>query len=128
MIIDDTITLDLYLDEKEYLEITLYRFYELLEKYVLDFTPKPTEMIEIPNAVVNFSENNNYKFSCHIYKTTVGKDKWILLMQDDIEGYALYENPATHKLELAWYNTTLDNVLPEDEQEKIRTCYVPKNF
>jgi hypothetical protein len=49
-------------------------------------------------------------------------------MMDEIEGYALYENPKSHEYELAWYNSNLEEPLSEREEEKIRRCYNPHNY
>jgi hypothetical protein len=46
-------------------------------------------------------------------------------MKDDVEGYALYENPQTERMQLAWYHRKLDKPLTQDEEEKLITCYVP---
>ena len=48
-----------------------------------------------------------------------------MLMSDNFEGYALYENPENHEKELAWYHKKLEEPLTRSEEEKIRTCYTP---
>lgn len=87
----------------------------------------PKQMISIPNCHAVFcSDVDNNKFDCKVYRTTLGNDRWIMLMKDDFEGYALYENPVSRKMELAWYHRKLDEPLSQEEEKKMITCYVPE--
>ena len=38
---------------------------------------------------------------------------------------ALYENPESHEYELAWYHSSLEEPLDENEEKKRITCYIP---
>ncbi len=84
------------------------------------------QMISIPDCFAYFSEDDDFnRFVCKVYKTSFGNDRWIMLMSDDCEGYALYENPESGGYELAWYHCRLDEPLSESEEEKVMTCYNP---
>ncbi len=125
IITDDKVFLNLFKDDNSYFNLTFSEFESLLEEYK-NVDLKPCEMFDIPNTKAYFSnDSDKHEFNCKIYKTMMGSDKWIMLMKDNTEGYALYLNPATNKFELSWYNVNLKEPLSEDEEEKIRTCYVP---
>ena len=125
IITEDKVFLDLLKDDTFYSKLTLSEFEYLLREYK-NVELKPREMITIPHAKAFFCEDSEkHEFICRVYKTMMGSSKWIMLMKDNIEGYALYRNPATNKMELAWYNTNLNEPLSEEEERKIRTCYVP---
>ena len=84
------------------------------------------EMIRIDDNHMYFSDDEDKNiFYPYVYKTCEGADKWILFMKDDVEGYALYENPQTGNMQLAWYHRNLDKPLTQEEEEKLITCYVP---
>jgi hypothetical protein len=88
---------------------------------------KPKEMHSIPNCYAYFNDDDeNNKFVCKIYKTSTGTDRWIMLMYDENEGYALYQNPENNEYQLAWYHKKLEKPLTKKEEEKIRKCYSPK--
>ena len=90
---------------------------------------KARQMIKIDETSISFSGDANQNvFYPYVYKTSEGNDKWILFMKDDVEGYALYKNPQTEKMQLAWYHRKLDKPLTPEEEEKIITCYVPKKI
>ena len=87
---------------------------------------KAREMIRIDDTSMYFSQDKDKNiFYPYVYKTSMGSDKWIVFMKDDVEGYALYENPQTERMQLAWYHRKLDKPLTQDEEEKLITCYVP---
>jgi hypothetical protein len=84
-------------------------------------------MHSIPNCYAYFNDDDeNNKFVCKIYKTCTGTDRWIMLMYDENEGYALYQNPENNEYQLAWYHKKLEKPLTKKEEEKIRKCYSPK--
>lgn len=88
---------------------------------------KPKEMIRIDDSIAVFSnDRDENKFYPHIYNTSTGEEKWVLLMATDDEGYALYKNPVTGKMQMAWYNKNLEKPLTDDEEKKLITCYNPK--
>ncbi len=124
---DDNVLVDVRLNDVFHYGLTLRGIEELLGKYKdHNNEMKAKEMIGIPNCYAYFSEDNeNNEFVCKIYKTSLGMDRWIMLMKDEFEGYALYENPESHEYELAWYHGKLDEPLSSAEEEKIRTCYNP---
>ncbi|MBE6494411.1 MAG: hypothetical protein E7Z84_07380 [Methanosphaera stadtmanae] len=125
IITEDEVLLNLIKEDNSYYNLTFSEFESLLDEYK-NVELKPREMLDIPDTKAYFSnDHNKHEFNCKIYKTMMGLDKWIMLMKDDVEGYALYLNPATNKYELAWYNVNLKEPISEDEEDKIRTCYVP---
>lgn len=88
---------------------------------------KPKDMVMINGTTMYFSDDENKNlFYPHIYKTSEGSDKWILFMKDDNEGYALYKNPQTDKMQLAWYHRKLIKPLNDKDEKKLITCYQPK--
>lgn len=129
IICDENIKLNLFLNNKEYYNVSFDELESLLSSYKdkLKNSLKPKEIVSIDNAYVYFTDDNKKnKFYCKIYKTSCGPDVWILLLIDEIEGYALYENPVTNKHELAWYRTDLIEPLSEENERELITCYVPK--
>ncbi len=122
---DDDVFIDVVVENVKFSHLSLRNVEELLSEYKnIDLNPK--EMMDIPNCFAYFSgDNDNNEFTCKIYKTMFGLDTWIMLMKDNCEGYALYENPESHEYELAWYHRTLEEPLSEDEEKKMITCYVP---
>ncbi len=126
MIINDTdIFLDIFIGNDKFSRLSLREVEERLSTYK-NIELKPKEMATIQNCYAYFCrDNDNNKFTCKIYKTSFGIDRWIMLMKDDYEGYALYENPESHEYELAWYHSKLEEPLSEDEEKKMITCYVP---
>lgn len=122
---DENIFIDISIDGKHFSNLSLRKVEELLSKYKnIDLESK--EMSDIPNCFAYFSSDvENNEFSCKIYKTSFGLDRWIMLMKDDCEGYALYENPKSHEYELAWYHSELEEPLGEIEEKKLITCYIP---
>lgn len=128
IIYDKNIFLDIVIDDEKFSKLTIRNVEELLEKFKYENNDlKPKEIVNIPNCFAYFSDDReNNKFTCKIYKTSTGTDRWIMLMKDENEGYALYENPASNEYELAWYHKKLEEPVSELEEEKIRTCYVPK--
>lgn len=129
IICDKNIFLDIVLNDEKISHLTIREVEELLSEMKYDNNElKPKEMTSIPNCYAYFSEDNeNNEFICKVYKTSVGSDRWIMLMKDENEGYALYENPKNKEYELAWYHKKLEEPLSPLEEEKIRTCYVPKH-
>lgn len=126
---DENIKLNLFLNNKEYYNVSFDEIESLLGLYKdkLKNSLKPKEMVSVDNAYVYFTgDNTKNRFYCKIYKTCSGPDVWILLLIDDKEGYALYENPLTNKHELAWYRTDLIEPLSEENERKLITCYVPE--
>ncbi|RAP48966.1 MAG: hypothetical protein BZ136_04345 [Methanosphaera sp. rholeuAM74] len=127
MIITDAL-IDLELDGRVYRNLSLDDVDELLSCYK-DSLAKNLEakkMIEIPHSNASFSlDVNNNNFKCMVYKTSEGLDKWILLMKDEVEGYAMYMNPSTNRIELAWYHRTLQKPLPPQEEKRHITVYIP---
>ncbi|MBE6485855.1 MAG: hypothetical protein E7Z85_03305 [Methanosphaera stadtmanae] len=122
---DENIFIDICIDGKCFSKLSLIQVEELLSEYKnIDLMSK--EMSIIPNCYAYFnSDINNNKFTCKIYKTSFGLDRWIMLMKDDYEGYALYKNPNTHEYELAWYHSELEKPLDEIEEKKMISCYIP---
>ena len=104
---DEKIFIDICIDGKRFSNLSLKMVEELLSEYKnIDLNYK--EMRDIPNCFAYFNGDvDNNKFRCKIYKTSFGLDRWIMLMKDDCEGYALYENPETNEYELAWYHSDL---------------------
>lgn len=125
---EDKILINLEINNNFYNNLTLTDAEKLLKPYKtsLKNNLKPKEIITVPGSYMYFScDENKNRFSCKIYKTSTGTDRWILFMMDDIEGYALYMNPVTKKMELAWYNTLLNEPLNKEDEQKQITCYVP---
>lgn len=122
---DENIFIDICINGKLFSNLSLRKVEELLSKYKnIDLSSK--EISTIPNCFAYFSsDNNNNEFTCKIYKTSFGLDRWIMLMKDDYEGYALYENPESHEYELAWYHSELEEPLDENEEKKMISCYIP---
>ena len=127
MIIDDKdIYLDIIIDDKKFSSLSIKEVEELLQKYKnVNNKMLPKEMISIPNCYAYFSEDN--KFTCKIYKTAFGTDRWIMLMHDENEGYALYQNPENKEYQLAWYHRQLEKPISPSEEDKMRKCYSPHN-
>lgn len=122
---DDNIFIDIYIDGKHFSNLSLGKVEELLSEYK-NIDLKSKEMSDIPNCFAYFSGDvDNNEFICRIYKTSFGLDRWIMLMKDDREGYALYENPDSHEYELAWYRSDLEEPLDEIEEKKMISCYIP---
>lgn len=125
---EDKILINLEINNNFYGNLTLSDAEKLLKPYKtsLKNNLKPKETIMVPGSYMYFScDENKNRFSCKIYKTSTGTDRWILFMMNDIEGYALYMNPVTKKMELAWYNTQLNEPLNKEDEQKQITCYVP---
>lgn len=125
---DENIFLDIVLDNEKFNHLSFNEVEKLLSKFKYEKNEmKAKEMISISNCYAYFSDDNeNNKFACKIYKTSFGTDRWIMLMFDKNEGYALYKNPENDKYQLAWYHTELEEPLSPREEEKIRKCYVPQ--
>ncbi|WP_455645715.1 hypothetical protein [Methanosphaera sp.] len=130
IISEDEVLLDLTIDDKFYPNLKLSEVEELLNSYKLSVGDlKPMKYVLLDNIFMSFSEDlDKNKFFCRIYKTLEGTDRWILFMMDDIEGYALYMDPTTNKMVLAWYNSSLNEPLDEESEKKVMTCYIPKNI
>lgn len=128
MIVRD-VFLDVVIDGDVFFGLGLSEVEDLLSKFKDDYIDlKPKEIRSIPNCFAYFSDDaDNNRFMCKIYKTSFDKDRWIMLMKDDCEGYALYKNPSDDAYELAWYHSKLEEPLSESEEERIRTCYNPNN-
>lgn len=124
---DENIFIDVIVDDEKFCHLSISEVEELLNKYKYQKNEmKPKEMISIPNCYAYFCEDNeNNEFRCKIYKTAFGSDRWVMLMHDENEGYALYENPENNKYELAWYHRKLEKPLNANEEEKIIKCYIP---
>lgn len=122
---DENVFIDIVINEKRYSHLSLEEVEQLLEEHkIIDLNPK--EMVDIENCFAYFEgDDDNNEFACRIYKTMLGTDTWIMLMKDDCEGYALYENPESHQYELAWYHRKLEEPLTESEEKKMITCYIP---
>lgn len=127
IISDENILLDVVLNDEKFSGLSIHEVEELLSEYKYKNNElKPKEMINIPHCYAYFSEDNeNNRFTCKIYKTLHGTDRWIMLMYDEKEGYALYQNPENQKYQLAWYHTELEKPLTNNQEEKIRKCYCP---
>lgn len=123
----DDVLINIVLDDIEYFNLNFNDIENLLGKYKNEYNDlAPKEIRSIPNCYAYFvGDNDNNEFTCKIYKTSFDTDRWIMLMSDDFEGYALYENPESHEKQLAWYHTKLEKPLNENEEEKMRTCYTP---
>jgi hypothetical protein len=122
---DENIFIDISVDGKIFSNLTLRQVEDLLSKYK-NIDLKSKKMSAIPNCYAYFSSDiDNNEFLCKIYKTSFGLDRWIMLMKDDYEGYALYENPESHEYELAWYHSELEEPLSETEEKKMINCYIP---
>lgn len=129
MIIDDeNIFLDIIIDDEKFSKLSILEVEKLLSKYKYENNKiKPKEMISIPNCYAYFCDDEEYnEFSCKIYKTMFGTDRWVMLMYDENEGYALYQNPENKKYQLAWYHRKLEEPLSPIEEKKIMKCYFPK--
>lgn len=122
---DENVFIDIVVDDVKHCSLTLREVEELLGEYkIIDLNPK--EMVDIPDCFAYFNgDDNNNEFACKIYKTMFGLDTWIMLMKDNCEGYALYENSESHEYELAWYHRKLEEPLSQSEEKKMITCYVP---
>ena len=122
---DENVFIDIVLNGHTYSHLSLGEVEQLLEEHkIIDLNPK--EMADIENCFAYFNgDDDNNEFACRIYKTMLGTDTWIMLMKDDCEGYALYENPISHQYELAWYHRKLEEPLTESEEKKMITCYIP---
>ncbi|RAP52275.1 MAG: hypothetical protein BZ138_03415 [Methanosphaera sp. rholeuAM270] len=125
--VDSSIFLDIVWNGDRYFHLSIREVEELLSKIKYENNElKAKEMISIPDCYAYFSEDiENNKFLCKIYKTSFGSDRWIMLMKDENEGYALYENPESREYELAWYHAKLEKPLTPAEEEKMITCYRP---
>lgn len=122
---DENIFIDILINGKKFSKLNLRKVEELLSEYK-NIDLKSKEIVDIPNCFAYFcSDIENNEFICKIYKTSFGLDRWIMLMKDDYEGYALYENPESHEYELAWYHSSLEEPLDENEEKKRITCYIP---
>lgn len=122
------VKLNIFWNDKVYESLTFSEVEELFKEYKDGICElKPQEMMSIPDCYAIFCEDNsNNKFECKIYKTLYDKDIWTMLMKDNYEGYALYQNPKTGKYEISWYHTKLTKPLDKKEEEKMITCYIPK--
>lgn len=101
-------------------------FLSIYKKNTKNILPK--QHILIPDITVYFSDDKEKNiFYPYVYKTSTGSDKWFLFLKDQQEGYALYENPQTHKMELAWYHSNLQEPLNQEEEQKYITCYIPEH-
>lgn len=90
---------------------------------------QPKESIKIEDIIIYFSDDEDEnKFYPYVYKTSMGIDKWVLFLKDQQEGYALYKNPQTDRMELAWYHANLQEPLNKEEELKHITCYIPKSL
>ncbi|RAP53616.1 MAG: hypothetical protein BZ137_06385 [Methanosphaera sp. rholeuAM130] len=88
---------------------------------------KPRETKRIDDSTMHFADDEDKNiFYPYVYKTCEGNEKWILFMKDEMEGYALYENPQTKRMQLAWYHRKLLEPLSPDEEKELITCYQPK--
>lgn len=128
IISDENIFLDIVVNDEKFSHLCIREVEELLNRYKYENDEmEAKEMISIPNCYAYFCEDNeNNEFTCKIYKTSFGTDRWIMLMHDESEGYALYENPENNEYQLAWYHTKLEEPLSPGEEKKMITCYVPK--
>lgn len=89
----------------------------------------PREAIAVIDTSIYFAcDPDENLFSAKVYQTCEGDERWMIFMADDNEGYALYVNPDTHKAELAWYSSSLDDPISEEKEEELRTCYVPIEY
>lgn len=124
---DCDVFLDVVVGGVRFCSLRLCEVEDLLSGYKFehdDLTPK--QMLSIPDCFAYFSDDvDNNRFVCKVYKTSFGTDRWIMLMWDDCEGYALYENPESGEYELAWYYCGLEEPLSDAEEEKLRSCYCP---
>ncbi len=125
---EDDILLNLNLDGNFYEKLTLGEVEYLLHDYKSSCgVLKSKEVFNIPDAFMYFAgDEDKNLFSIKIYKTLEGTDIWILFMMNNVEGYALYNNFSTNKLELAWYNANLKEPLSQEKEKEFITCYVPK--
>lgn len=107
--------------------LSLSEVEDLLSRYKYEYDDLVAkQMVTIPDCFAYFNGDvDNNRFTCKVYKTSFGNDRWIMLMWDDCEGYALYKNPSNDEYELAWYHSGLEKPLSEADEEKIRTCYNP---
>lgn len=122
---DENVFIDVAVDGVKHSRLCLREVEQLLGNHkIIDLNPK--EMVDIPNSFAYFSDDvDNNEFACKIYKTMYGSDTWIMLMKDNCEGYALYENPESREYELAWYHRKLEKPLSPEQERKMITCYVP---
>ncbi|MBR0471871.1 MAG: hypothetical protein IJI98_04155 [Methanosphaera sp.] len=127
IISDDNVFLDIVIDDEKFSCLKFSEVEELLHEYKYKNNEMlPKEMISIPNCYAYFNKDDeNNRFTCKIYKTLLGSDRWIMLMYDENEGYALYQNPENKKYQLAWYHTKLEKPLSPSEEKKIMKCYCP---
>lgn len=128
MIIRDCdVFLDVVIGDERFFSLCLSEVEDLLSEYKDKYDDlMAKQMVSIPDCFAYFTGDvDNNRFTCKIYKTSFGNDRWIMLMWDDYEGYALYKNPENSEYELAWYHSRLDEPLSESEEEKIRKCYNP---
>lgn len=127
---DSSVSISILLEDDVYHGLLLQDADKILSEYKNKYTNlKPRESKKIENAQMYFDDDENKnKFNIEVYKTSQGEDKWILFMKDDIQGYALYENPSTNEYELAWYHSKLDKPLTKEEEKSLINCYIPKNY
>lgn len=128
IITDDIVTINIKIKDNLYDNLKFDEVEKLLQVYKEKTKNiQSKEKIRIPETSMYFTDDNEKNtFNAYIYKTSMGNDKWILFLMDEIEGYALYQNPTTNKLELAWYHANLQEPLDDDEERKHITCYIPK--
>lgn len=130
MIIDENdVKINLMYKDNLHSNLKLCEVEEFLFKYKeINTNMESRQMIRIDETSVYFSDDADKNlFYPYVYKTSEGNDKWIMFMKDDVEGYALYKNPQTDKMQMAWYHRKLDKPLTQVEEEKLITCYVPEN-
>ncbi len=128
---ENDVLLNITKDDKLHENLTISDTEKLLKPYrdstEVDISKKST--IDVPGVTMYFANDENKNiFQCEIYRTIDGSERWIMFMKDDVEGYALYYNPASKEYEMAWYNSTLKDPVDEEEEKKMITCYVPIDY
>ena len=124
---EDDVLLDISINNKFYSHLSFLQVMNLLEHYVSDVGDlEPMTSKVVHGVYMYFScDEDRHRFYTKIYKTMHGTDRWILFMKDENEGYAIYMNSVTNKIELSWYNRLLNEPLNKEEERKRITCYVP---
>lgn len=123
----ENVKLNIVWDGKVYESLSPEEVEKLFSKTKTDLNNlMPKQMKSIPNCYAYFcSDKMNNQFTCKIYKTMHGTDRWVMLMKDENEGYALYQNPESREYELSWYHKSLSKPLEPEEEKKRITCYIP---
>lgn len=129
IISDDVVHINIKTKDNLYANLKFDEVEELLSVHKeITGNLQPKERIKIEDMIIYFSSDKEKNiFYPYVYKTSTGSDKWFLFLKDQQEGYALYENPQTHKMELAWYHSNLQEPLNQEEEQKYITCYIPEH-